>query len=315
MNARWSYVLGLLSLVAVAVWLAVPKNNPTTLQIIACDVGQGDAILITKGDKQILIDGGPNNKVLECLERYMPFWDREIELVILTHPDADHSTGLVEVFRRYDVGMMLSPGVDSGSQVYRLLINQVGGGDTQVINTVYEDRYRLGMIYLDIVHPSREYLVSYATPSMVGSDDPNDLSNILGAYTSSRSLNDFSVVAILKFGEFSALLTGDIEPRVSYSLAETLSELGYGENCGRINCMRFDYLKVPHHGSKNGLTENLLSATVPQLAVISAGKNNRHGHPHNDVVEMLESRGIVILRTDLMGDVVVSTDGKRLFVE
>ncbi len=97
-----------LILVLSVVWLAVitfPDNN---LHIIACDVGQGDAMLLTYKNFQVLIDGGPNSKVLPCLSGHMPFWDRQIEVVILTHPEADHFIGLIDVFKNYKIKYFLA---------------------------------------------------------------------------------------------------------------------------------------------------------------------------------------------------------------
>ena len=95
-------IIYFLSLIAVLVWLAVYSVD-INLQIIACDVGQGDAILIQKNTTQVLIDGGPNQSVLNCLGRHLPFWDKQIELVILTHPQEDHYAGLIDVFKTYKI--------------------------------------------------------------------------------------------------------------------------------------------------------------------------------------------------------------------
>ena len=126
MEKIWKYALGLLSLVLVVVLIAVVSFDNKNFHIVACDVGQGDAILAYYGSTQVLVDGGPNSKVLDCLSKYMPFWDREIEGVILTHPESDHYTGLIEVFKRYDVDVFLANGLDSSSQAYQVLKKEVG---------------------------------------------------------------------------------------------------------------------------------------------------------------------------------------------
>src|SRR3990167_5984157 len=137
------YIIQFLVLVAVGVCLAIFQLPDSNLHIVACDVGQGDAILILKGSGQILTDGGPNNKVLTCLSKYMPFWDRDIELVISTHPDADHSTGLIDVVKRYNVGTFLT----------RAPEKEVGSGGINVIQPYSGMKLGLGLIYLDILHP------------------------------------------------------------------------------------------------------------------------------------------------------------------
>lgn len=170
MGNRWRYILITLGLLAVATWLAVivyPKQN---LRIIACDIGQGDAVLAIYGKTQILIDGGPSNQVLDCLGRYVPYWDREIEVIVLTHPQKDHYQGLIEVFRRYQVEMFVANSLDSSNQGYQVLISVVGGSGARVVNPTTGMVIRLGMIYLDMVHPSEEYLAK----NQVNKESQND---------------------------------------------------------------------------------------------------------------------------------------------
>jgi competence protein ComEC len=250
-----------LILAALAVWLAVFVSPDANLHLVACNVGEGDAILITYKNTQILTDGGPNQKVLDCLSRHLPFWDREIEAVILTHPDTDHYRGLIEVEKRYQVDHFFYNGQDISNSDYQVLKNRSGG--RQIISA--------GKIQIDILAP--ESLVEEKT-------------------------NDNSLVDLVSFGGFKALLTGDMVPAVSERLVVSGS-------LGKIN-----YLKVPHHGSKNGLTESLLTAIKPDLAVISVGKNN-YGHPAEEILQWLNKFGVKTLRTDEMGDVEVISDGKN----
>jgi competence protein ComEC len=266
------YILGTLLLMAVVVWLAVFYSPDNRLHLIACDVGQGDAILVQKGKTQILIDGGPDNKVLLCLSDHMPFWDRKIELVILTHAQKDHFGGLIEVFQRYKVDYYLASSLDSGTYDYQVLKKVVGGGDTKVITAVQGQVIRLGRIYLDILWPASQLAAT--------------------------NLNDYSVVTILRLGEFEALLTSDISPG---GIEKILA-------AGKIH--QVEYIKIPHHGSKNGLTEGLLDAASPQIAVISVGANNSYGHPHEEILQMLKQKKVRILRTDEAGDIEIITDGK-----
>ncbi len=297
----WKYVLSLLTLIAINVWLAVFTYPEPKLHLIACDVGQGDAILATYGRVQILVDGGPNNQVLDCLSSFMPFWDRQIEVVVLTHPQHDHLKGLIEVFNRYQVVNLITSGLDSSSQQYKALKNAVGGSDAKVVNATSGMVIRLGKIYLDIVHPSEEFIA-------INSEiiDSKNGEAVLGAYTSSRDPNEFSVVAILSYKDFDALLTGDISPRISDTIAEELA---------LSDSRTIEYIKIPHHGSKNGLTKDLLEVTKPEVSVISAGKDNQYGHPHQEVLEILGERDIRILRTDEMGNIEVVSDGKKWWVE
>lgn len=300
MSVKWKYLLAVLTLIMIVVWLAVLKFPKKKLGLVACDVGQGDAALVVYGEIQILIDGGPDDSVLDCLSTYLPFWDRKIELVILSHPQTDHFGGLLEVLKRYDVGAFISSGLDSGSQEYSLLKSIVGGRGIRVINPTSGMVIRLGMIYLDILHPSEEFLSVNSTSLSTREEE-----NVLGAYTSSRDPNEFSVVVILRLGEFEALFTGDIGPKTSDLLAEQLVP---GDS------QRVEYIKIPHHGSKNGITGKLLDVIEPDVAVISVGEKNRYGHPHEEVIKLLKDRGIRILRTDKEGNIVIESDGSSMWL-
>jgi competence protein ComEC len=292
MKSSWKYLFGVPVLIVVTVWLAVIVSPDNKLHLIACDVGQGDAILATYKKTQILIDGGPDRSVLTCLSEYMPFWDREIEVVILTHPEADHLTGLIEVFKRYRVKILVATPLDVSSQGYQVLKNIVGGSGTEVVNPTSGMVIRLGLLYLDIVYPASKNL---------GLTNPSVNNDVLGAFSSNQSPNDFSIVANLRLGEFDALLTGDIGPKVISDVLAT----------GKIRDI--DYIKIPHHGSKNGLTKELLEASVPEIAVISVGKNP-WGHPHQEVLQLLQEAGVRTLRTDQEGDIEIITDGKNTWL-
>jgi len=294
MTYKTKIILALLVLVAATTWLAVYFYPEKRLHLIACDVGQGDAILVTYGTTQILVDGGEGRDVLDCLSRYVPFWDRTIELVVLTHPQKDHFGGLIDVFRRYKVGHFLANSLDSGSQEYEVLKSVVGGGSTDVINPTSGMALGLGLIRLEIVWPTEEFSLANSRSTS---------GNVLGATTTTRDPNDFSIVTVLRLGEFDALLTGDIGPKIIDRILET----------GIIGDM--EYIKIPHHGSKNGLTDNLLRFTDPEVAVISVGEKNRYGHPHKEVLELLSDQDIKILRTDVEGDVIVVSDGERWWIE
>ena len=287
------YILGLFVLVLALVGLSLGYAPDTNLHLIACDVGQGDGILAIYKDTQILIDGGPDERILECLSEHVPFWDRELELVILTHPQLDHYGGLIEVFRRYRVDTFLANGLDSGASSYQALKNAVGGSGTRVVNPKEGMVLRLGMIYLDILSPSQSLLTREA---------PDSRANILGAFSSKKDPNDFSVVAILRLGEFDALLTGDIGPS---EIPEILARGGVRD---------VEYIKVPHHGSKNGLTHELLDASSPEIGIISVGKNS-YGHPNEETLKMLREKGVRTLRTDEEGEIEIITDGNKWWVK
>lgn len=268
----YRYIIQLLILVLAGVGIAIFQLPDANLHIIACDVGQGDAILVVYKDIQILTDGGPDSKVLDCLGRHVPFWDRDIELVISTHPDSDHSTGLVDVIERYKVDSILMNSKDPGTDVYRLLENGVGGRGVGVLTP------KEGMVLgLDLIHL-----------------------DILSKFDENKTDTNYnSIVYKLEFKHFSGLFLGDIPPQVSDELAEKI---------GKVN-----YIKVPHHGSVNGMTNNLLKASMPKIAVISVGDKNMWGFPARSILKMLEKNNVRVLRTDQMGDVEVVTDGEKIW--
>jgi len=274
----WKIVFMFELLIIVSLLLAIFSFSDKKFQIIACDVGQGDATLAIYGDIQILTDGGPDSKVLDCLGKYIPYWDNTIELVVLTHPDKDHFGGLIDVFERYEVTSYLKTKAASSSQSYQTLENIVGGKD---INTIYASgglSIRLGKIYLDIVNPQ----------------DSNE------EYIEDKDLNNSSVVSVLGFGDFKALLTGDIE----------IEGINRMVSQGKITDV--DYLKVPHHGSKNNITSGLLRFSNPKVAVISVGENS-YGHPNKEVLDFLIKFGIKTLRTDELGNVLIEVDKEGRF--
>ena len=284
----WNYIyfflLLLLSLVVIAIFQLPDKN----LHVIACDVGQGDGILIVYKNIQILTDGGPDNKVLDCIGRHVPFWDRTIEMAISTHPDADHITGLVEVVKRYNVQYFLINPINPGTPIYTLLENSIGGKGIRVINPSSGQSLAVGLIHLDIESPTDEMF------NQLNLDNENSK---LSKYKNVKDVNLYSIVYRLRYKNFSGLFLGDINPMVSDRLSVT-------SNIGKVN-----YIKIPHHGSSNGLTQALLEKTSPNVAVISVGKKNLWGFPSPEIINLLSDKYIKILRTDEAGDVEVVTDG------
>ncbi len=258
--------------------------NDSRLHLVICDVGQGDAIFIrTPKQADILIDGGPDKKVLDCLSGHMPFWDRSLDAVIMTHPDADHSTGLVDVIKRYQVSSFYTEAVPGKTDVYKLL------------RGVLADR-KLSARYLNAgnqLNESSGFTMKTLWPSIqaIESTDQN---------RANLRLNELAVVQLLSYGKFRALLTADAPFQVMDQIA--------GES-GFINI-----LKVPHHGSKTGMSDYFLSSVSPELAVISVGAKNRYGHPSKISLDLLKKHNIKTLRTDQAGDVEIISDGKRWFV-
>lgn len=255
------------------------------LHITFCNVGQGDAIFIrTPKGLDILIDGGPDNSVLSCLSNHMPFWDRTIEFVILTHPHADHLNGLISVAKNYKVALFATENIKNNTQGFNLLMDLLGKKDNIKIQYVSaSDKLKIkDGITLNIVGPREEFLKLTSPNGTIG-----------------ESSEFGSIETLLTYKDFSVLLTGDSQ---SLELQEALKFL--------FDKSSLTILQVPHHGSKTGLTEEILNALNPKIAVISVGKDNKYGHPAQFTQDLLKSQNIKILRTDQNGEVEAISDGK-----
>lgn len=287
-------------------WAAALTLPDDKLHVVFCDVGQGDAILIYRKTTQMLIDGGPNNKVLGCLARHVPFYDRRIETVVLTHPQADHMNGIIDVIKRYNVMRFIGPVVGNETAGYKSLMSNVQSSMINVKNVYGGDEIRLGQVKFDVVWPARGFVIAHTKDKYLTLDLSPRLGEgnqkVLGIGSGGTDLNSFSVGGIVSFGEFDVLLTGDADTQIEDEMIEA----------GRLR--EVEVLKVPHHGSKTGMTEEWLRIISPELAVISVGKNS-YGHPTKEAIDLLSSNGARVLRTDIDGEVEVVSDGKRWWVK
>lgn len=281
-------IFKVLMLGVVTVWVAAFTLPDDKLHVVVCDVGQGDAILVTYGTNQMLIDGGPNDNVLGCLGRHMPFYDRKIEVVILTHPQADHLNGLVSVAERYNIQTFIKGEQANETKIYRELMSKGLRFESMYLG----DEIKMGEVRFKVVWPTREF-----TSPSADADPP-----LLISGEGRVNLNDYSIGGILSYGEFDVLLTGDADERVEDDMLVA----------GRLR--EVEVLKVPHHGSKTGMTEEWLEMASPELAIISVGRNNRYGHPREEAIKLLRDRDIKVLRTDEDGDVEIITDGKNYWI-
>ncbi|MEK7621772.1 MAG: ComEC/Rec2 family competence protein [Patescibacteria group bacterium] len=296
------FILPVALLVAnVFAWQVVWRETPRGILTVAfLDIGQGDAIYIeAPNGNQVLVDGGGGRQILRALGEVMPFYDHSLDVVIATHPDADHIGGLSFVLDRFAVGAVLEPGVESDTNVYQEFKRRVDDGLPRVaggppclqpceagkagarLHTLARRGLRLRLdreVTLDILFPDQ---------------DPT-----------TWETNTASIVARLVYGDTAFLLTGDSPIKIEkYLLARD------GKN------LQADVLKAGHHGSRTSTAPEYAAAVKPQYAVISAGKNNRYGHPHREVLDTLTKLGATILRTDEAGTIIMQTDGKELRVK
>lgn len=241
------------------------------LHIVFCDVGQGDGAYIRFPDgRDMVVDGGPNDKILGCLGRYMPFWDRHLDMVLLTHPQKDHMQGLISVFERYSVDYFMRSDVENSTDGYKKLQDMVLSKKIPQKFVTTGEMIDVSETKLAVVWPSP---------------------NVLGVST---DVNSASVVFWLRYGSFDALFTSDASLRQDFA-----------RPTGDV----VEVLKVPHHGSKTGMSEEFLDWLKPQLAVISVGQNS-YGHPSQESIRQLRQKDSKILRTDEEGDIEVVSDGR-----
>lgn len=258
------------------VWISFfMSGDNKKLEVTFFDVGQGDSAYVKFPDgKSALIDGGPDKKVLEHLGQKMPFYKRNIDIIFVTHPHADHIAGLVYVLKRYDVG--------------RVVI-------TKAVHTSPE--------YQEFLTITRDKKIP-VTESLRGTDFTfSDDTKIKTLYPRSvagvENLNDTSQVLLLELGQTKFLFMGDLEK----DSAEKLLALEPS--------LKADVIKVPHHGSRDSFNENIYKKLQPKYAVMSVGEN-KYGHPYGDLLNFLDHAGIKYFRTDKSGDVSMSSDGKNI---
>lgn len=267
-----------------------------------CNVGQGDAIYIRMPDgRDVVIDGGPNSRILTCLGNKMAFWDREIDLVVLTHPHEDHFKGLMEILKRYRVKNILIPPIgNTDSDLYTSFIKLIENEKATVKN-LYQGE-KIEFVFQNDKNGTQDKVVFkslWPTKQWVADKSSLVLNKTNYAVkTSYNDLNDFSQVLQMTFGDFDVLFTGDAES----SILEQVKNL--------IPPKSIEVLKVPHQGNKLALTNTLAAHIKPKLGVIMVGKNS-YGHPSPETIQLLSNSGSVVKRTDQDGDVEVITDGRE----
>jgi competence protein ComEC len=249
----------------VALCFLIAQLPDEKFHIYFFDVDQGDATFVKTPDgHQILIDGGPKNYVIEELGKVMPFFDKTIDLVVLTHPHADHIDGLVEVLKRFEVRAVLMTGVYDGNSTYLEFLRVLEEDGIRVF--FGEENFLFGEVGLGVLYPLE---------SFYGKSFDN--------------INNSSLVVQISYKDLDVLVTGDLE-------VEGEREI--------LDLEDVDILQAGHHGSKTASSLGFLAKTSPEIVVISCGEDNKFGHPHIEALENMEMAGVEeILRTDIEGTV------------
>jgi len=257
--------LGCASLILVVLLRQLPDDR---FHVYFLDIGQGDSILIkTPQNHQILIDGGPENTVVEELSEVIPYFDKSIDLMVLTHPHEDHLAGLVEVLERYEVENVLFTGVQYKSGTYFEFLKRIEG-----LNIFFAEAgtdFQFGNVLLDVIYPFESV-----------------------ALENFENVNNSSVAIRVVFGEIVILLTGDLEVEAEEVLIESGVDLEA-------------YLfKAGHHGSRTSSTWELLKKVQPAVVVIQSGEGNSYDHPHPETLRNFARIGVEkVFRNDLEGRV------------
>jgi competence protein ComEC len=261
---RRSLLVILLGLIGTGGWLA--WHGPADGDAVRFfDVGQGDAALVSSGDQQVLVDAGPDSSVLAQLGRSLPPFDRTIEVVVISHPHADHYRGLLPVLDRYQVGQLYVSAANSASPEYQSLLTAARQHGTTVRTPGVGEHIRLGTTEL----------------RFLASGLPNPTSD---------NLNNASIAVTVTQHDCSTLFPGDAEEAEERQLSQ-------------VGLPRVDILKVPHHGSRTSSTTSFLAATHAQWGVVSVGAQNRYGHPNPGTLRRLSEAGVRIYRTDRHGSI------------
>lgn len=277
---RW-YVLLLLLVTCFIVWYAIYRENREGILTFAVlDVGQGDSLFIeSPTGVQVLVDGGRDKILMREISKVIPWYDRHIDMLVVTNPDRDHYEGFISLLKKYSVDKILEPGTFNPNEAYGVLEKEIVNKNIQKTIAIRGQVIDLGGgAYLQILFPDRD---------------------IFGL-----SPNDGSIVMKLVYGDTSVMLQGDSTARIE----EYLFKLG-------TTTLQSTILKVGHHGSRTSSIEKYVGAVSPKWAVISSGKNNSYGHPHKETLETLGKLKIPTLNTCNNGRIFFQSDGKNFILK
>lgn len=264
-------------IVVIIVLLVQFQNSKVSFRMVFCDVGQGDGIYIRAFSQDIVIDGGPDAKIVECLGRFMPLFDHNIELIVVTHPDGDHYAGFLDVLDSYTVSNFATTYGESDVLGYQALLNKVKKSNIPIKYLEQGETIKINEdLRFDVLWPPKEF-----------TDIDDDT-------------NNSSLVMLLDFNEFEAVLTGDLDKEYLNLLLNDLNHI--------------EIFKLAHHGSKTSTDDNTFETFKPELSIISAGRNNKFGHPHKEVIDTLNMFKLRYLSTQ-DGDIVIESEGEEFVVK
>lgn len=266
---------GLLFLNVITFSFVFSLSYSSDLQVIFFDIGQGDSIFVETPQKhQIIIDSGPGKKtLLDKASNVIPFWDKTIDLIILTHTDNDHISGFFELLDNYTVENILWSGIGSDSSKSKKWEKMIKLEGANIYTAEDINKIIFGDVFFEIISPDKYIIENY-----------------------SKNANDLSVVSKMTYKNNSFLLTGDITNKIE-------KEIIYKDIDAEV-------LKVAHHGSKYSSSIDFIKKVNPLIAIIQVGKNS-YGHPAPETLTRLSNFDIKVLRTDINGDIKIVSDGTK----
>jgi competence protein ComEC len=271
--------LGLTFCAGIVLYCCIISLGDFLLHVYYFDIGQGDAALVrTPENSYILIDGGPSQEILQRLGEVMPFYERTIDVVVLSHPHADHVDGLIDVLRRYDVRAVYFTGIQYNNPGYDLFIELIAQEGADIYFVRRGEDLRFGNVVIDTLYP-------------FGNIQGREFSNI----------NNSSIVFRMIYGGTVFYFGGDAEVEVEEELIKSRLDLNA------------DVFKASHHGSRTANSAGLLTLMDPAFSVISCGEGNKFGHPHQETINALLKRDVRIFRTDIDGSVEFVSDGVKFW--
>lgn len=253
------------------------QNFHRGLTFAMLDVGQGDSLFIeSPTGTQVMFDGGPPRRVLGPLARVLSPFDKNIDALVITNPDTDHLGGVLDIIKSYKVSYVFESGTLTDSKIYQSLREEMK--KRNIPNVLVKKGMRLnlgGGVMIDILFPDRD--------------------------VSAWATNEGSVVARLSYRQISIVLAGDATMKTEKII---LSE-------NQETQLKSTVLKVGHHGSRTSTSNSLAKAVMPSYALISNGKDNSYGHPHQETLNTLTQLGAQVFRTDLLGTIIMKSDGQN----
>jgi len=274
---RYFMIICMLLIISIYLVMQLPHQNSL---ISFLNIGQGDSIFLrTSDDYTVLIDGGPDPTVLDELAKVMPIYNKTIDILVLTHPHADHVNGLVEVIKRYKIEKLLIVGTPSKNAFYQELLRITKRKNIEVIFANSQKDFRVGSnVFLDIIWPiDNQEGIQYENLNNASVAMRVILRNIK---TNKNTLKNMKI-----------LLTGDAEIEEETEILESGFDISA------------DILKAGHHGSRTASSEAFLQKSNPQIMVIQSGVKNSFGHPHKETLAKAMAQGIQVRRNDLEGKI------------